>query len=132
MAICSSKPLRDGSALRLATEYGDRMMTLQDKSLYHQIHPLKLLTDIGMTFPALYLFWQHQLLLGLIVAFVPSIIVTLLLLRFGNLEPYKESALGRYFQHYMASSLITALRFSGLLIMCVGAWLRVFWPIPLG
>jgi len=109
-----------------------KTMTIQEKSLVHQIHPLKLLTDIDATFPALYLFWQHQLVIGLIVTFVPSVIVSALLIRFANLEPYKQSAFGRYFQRYMASSAITALRLSGLLVMCLGAWLGVFWPIPMG
>ena len=107
-------------------------MTFQEKSLYHQIHPLKLMTDVGMTFPTLYLFWQHQLMPGLIVTFVSSIIVSTLIMRFANLEPYKQSAQGRYVQRYMASPGITALRLTGLGVMCVGAWLRLFWPIPLG
>jgi hypothetical protein len=107
-------------------------MTFQERSFYHQIYPLKLLTDIGITFPALYLFWQHQLIVGLIVTFVPSIIVSALVMRFANLEPYKQSAFGRYFQHYMTSSAVTALRLFGLLVMCVGAWLQVFWLIPMG
>jgi len=107
-------------------------MTLQEKSLYHQIHPLKLLTDIGMTFLALYLFWHHQLIVGLVATFVPSIIVSALLLRFTNLEPYKQSDLGQYFRRYMDSPLITIVRLTGLAVMCIGAWLGVFWPIPLG
>lgn len=107
-------------------------MTFQEKSLYHQIHPLKLLTDIGVTFPALYLFWQHQLFAGLIVTFVPSIIVSAFVIRFADLEPYKHSPLGRYIQRYLTSPVITILRLTGLAIMCVGAWGGIFWPIPIG
>ena len=59
-------------------------MTLQEKSLYHQIHPLKLATDIGATFPSLCLLWQHQLVFGLVVTFVPSIIVSALVIRFAR------------------------------------------------
>jgi hypothetical protein len=107
-------------------------MTFQEKSLYQQIHPLKLLTDIGMTFPALYLFWQRQLVAGLIVTFVPSVIVSAAVLRFANLLPYKQSAFGRYFHRYMTSSVVTVVRLFGLLVMSVGAWLHVVWLIPLG
>ena|SRR5579859_7076213 len=106
-------------------------MTFQEKSLYHQIHPLKLATDIGVTFPALYLLWQHQLVAGLIVTFVPSIIVSALVMRFANLEPYKESALGHYIQKYMSQTVV-AMRVAGLFVMMIGAWLQAFWLIALG
>ncbi|MHB8752418.1 MAG: hypothetical protein ACYDBJ_24900 [Aggregatilineales bacterium] len=106
-------------------------MTFQEKSLYHQIHPLKLLVDIGITFPALYLLWQHQLIVGLIVTFVPSIIVSALLIRFADLEPYKRSAFGRYVHRNMTSFPV-ALRVIGLIVMCVGAWLQIFWLILMG
>ena len=36
------------------------MMTLKEKALYHQIHPLKLSTDILASLVSLYLFWLHQ------------------------------------------------------------------------
>src|SRR5450432_1036923 len=106
-------------------------MTIQEKSLYHQIHPFKLLIDIGVTFPALYLFWQHQLIAALIVTFIPSIIASAIVMRFANLEPYKGSSLGRYIHQYM-TPVVVALRIIGLVVMCVGAWLQIFWLIPAG
>ncbi len=42
-------------------------MTFQEKRLYHQIHPLKLATDIGATIRFLYLLWERKLLLALLV-----------------------------------------------------------------
>ncbi len=106
-------------------------LAFQEKALYHQILSLKLLTDIGITFPALYLFWQHPFIVGLIVTFVPSILVSALVMRYANLEPYKESRLGHYIRRSM-SSLVVALRLLGLLVMCVGAWLHMLWLIPVG
>jgi len=50
-------------------------MTLQEKSLYHQIHPTKLFTDWSMALIALYPFWHHHLIIALLIAFVPSMIV---------------------------------------------------------
>ncbi len=108
-----------------------RTLSFQEKSLYHQIHPLKLATDIGMTFPSMVLLWQHELIFALVVTFVPSIIVSALILRFANLEPYKDSRLGHYIKHYM-SSLVVASRVIGLLVMMVGAWFHIFWLILLG
>jgi hypothetical protein len=40
-------------------------MTFQEKKLYHQIHPLKLATDIGATVPFPYFLWHHQVALAL-------------------------------------------------------------------
>lgn len=37
-------------------------MTPQEKALYHQIHPLKLFTDISAEVISLYLFWKRRLL----------------------------------------------------------------------
>ena len=42
-------------------------MNLQDRLLYHQIHPLKLATDLTTAAAAAALLWRHQL--------VPTIIV---------------------------------------------------------
>ena len=105
-------------------------MTLQEKALYHQIHPAKLATDIGATPIALYLLWQHSLIAGLIVTFVPSIIASFVIIRFVNLEPYKASAFGRYVGRYMTPATQLA-RVVGLVGMVVGAWLRLWWLIAL-
>ena len=43
-------------------------MTLKEKALYHQIHPLKLSTDILAAAVSLYLFWVHEPLPALVVA----------------------------------------------------------------
>jgi len=42
-------------------------MNFADKVLYHQIHPLKLATDILASLESLYFFWQHKLFIGLIL-----------------------------------------------------------------
>ena len=55
-------------------------MTLKEKILYHQIHPLKLAADIGCEPVSLYFFWQHDLVLGLATHFVPPIAASLILI----------------------------------------------------
>ncbi len=72
------------------------VMTLQEKSLYHQIHPTKLFTDWSTGLIALYLLWQHSLVAALLIAFLPSIVVSLVIIRFVDLEKQKQSSLGRY------------------------------------
>ena len=98
-------------------------MTPQEKRLYHQIHPFKLATDISAEIVSLYLFWKHRLLAGMLVLFVPPVIVSTLIMRLANLETYRRSALGRYIREYMTPSAV-ALRISGTVITHLGAWFR--------
>jgi hypothetical protein len=76
-------------------------MTTEEKVLYHQIHPTKLLTDISTALASLYLLWVHSVAAALLVAFVPPIVVSLILIRYVDLTAYRQSALGRYVRRYM-------------------------------
>ena len=106
-------------------------MTPQEKTLYHQIHPLKLFTDISAEFVSLYLFWRHKLIAGLVAMFVPPIIASLLIIRLVNLETYKQSAFDRYIRVYMTPSVVM-VRILGTVLTHVGAWYRIPALIPLG
>jgi len=96
-------------------------MTLKEKALYNQIHPLKLSTDILAAGVSLYFFWLHQLLPALVVHFVPPLIASALLIRYADLEPFKESAFGRYVGRSM-TRMIEGVRLFGDLVMILGAW----------
>jgi len=98
-------------------------MTPKEKALYHQIHPLKLSTDILAAAVALYLLWLHQLVPGLLVAFVPPLVTSFLLIRYADLEPLKATALGRYVGKNMTRT-IEAIRLFGALAMIFGAWIH--------
>lgn|SRR5574341_329221 len=106
-------------------------MTLQEKTLYHQIHPLKLFTDWSTGFLALYFFWRHDLLIAMAIALIPSIIASLILVRFADLEKYKASAFGKYVGKTMTRA-VEAIRFLGYAVMAIGAWIHLAWLIPLG
>ena len=106
-------------------------MTPREKTLYHQIHPLKLATDISAEIVSLYLFWKHKLLAGMLVFLAPPMIASALVMRLANLETYKQAALGRYILDYMTPSAV-AIRILGTVITHVGAWCRKPWLIPLG
>src|SRR5262245_28329861 len=106
-------------------------MTFQEKSLYHQIHPVKLFTDWSTGLLALYPFWHHKLIVALLIAFLPSILASLIIVRFADLEKYKQSAFGKYVSQYMTRAF-EAMRLIGYGIMAVGAWVHVVWAVLLG
>ena len=106
-------------------------MTSQEKSLYHQIHPLKLFTDWSTGIVALYPLWQHDLIIAAIIGIVPSIIISMALVQFANLEKYKQSQFGKYISKYMTQT-IEMIRFAGYAVMAIGAWLHLVWVILLG
>jgi hypothetical protein len=106
-------------------------MTPQEKILYHQIHPLKLFTDISAEAVSLYLFWKRKLIAGLVVLFVPPVIASALIIRLADLESYKQSAFGRYILTYM-TPLVVLVRILGTVVTHIGAWYRKPVLIPLG
>ena len=100
---------------------GGITLTLKEKILYHQIHPLKLSTDIGCEPLSLYFFWHHKLALGLTTHFLPPIAVSLVLICFGDFEAYKQSKAGAYLRRHM-TRVVEGIRFAGDTVMVFGAW----------
>jgi hypothetical protein len=96
-------------------------MTLREKLLYHQIHAVKLATDILAAVISLHFLWQHQLILGLVVHFAPPVLASALLIAFVDFEPQKRSTFGRYVARHMTRA-IESVRLAGDLIMIFGAW----------
>jgi hypothetical protein len=98
-------------------------MTPQEKTLYHQIHPLKLATDSSAEVVSLSLFWQRKLLAGLVVLLVPPILASTLIIRRFDLEAYKQSAFGRYLPMYMTTFAVM-VRLPGTVMTHLGAVYR--------
>jgi hypothetical protein len=106
-------------------------MNVQDRLLYHQIHPLKLITDWISGILSCYLLWQHRRGAALLVQLVPPIVVSGALLRWADLERQRQSAFGRYVGRSMTPSM-QALRLLGNSVMSLGAWHRRPWLVVLG
>ncbi len=96
-------------------------MNLPEKNLYQQIHPARLITDWVTGFYACYLCWQHELVPALVVAFIPSLVVSLIVVRFADLEKIRNSPFGRYFKRTY-NKKIDFIRFGGFIIMAAGSW----------
>lgn len=106
-------------------------MTRAEKILYHQIHPLKLLTDFSTSFASSWLLWEGQWGQAVVVAFVPSVVITALLLWRADLAPYQHTPLGRYIARFMTHR-IEVVRMGGQIVMWLGAITHVPWLLPLG
>ncbi len=107
-------------------------MNFEEKKLYHQIHPVKLFTDIGVTPLSLYFVWNHDILPAVLVAFVPPLVVSLSMMKWTpDLNQLKDSPLGKYIKEYM-TPLIEAVRFLTLVPIAYGAWVHNVWPIFFG
>ncbi|MFA6469065.1 MAG: hypothetical protein WCW35_09210 [Bacteroidota bacterium] len=96
-------------------------MNLLEKNLYQQIHPARLITDVSTAFGACYFFWQHDVVGALIVAFIPSLFVSLTIVRFANLERIKNSAFGRYHKR-IYNKTVEFIRLAGLAAMAIASW----------
>jgi hypothetical protein len=106
-------------------------MNLHDRLLYHQIHPVKLFTDVGVTFPACFFLWRHDLVLALAVALLPPMLVSGILIAAVDLERYRQSVFGRYLAIYMTREM-EGMRLLGFVVVAVGSWLHHLWLLPCG
>jgi hypothetical protein len=104
-------------------------MKTREKFLYHQIHPLKLTVDWGSCFASAYFMWRHSIAAALAVGFIPSLLISAILIRWSSLDGYASSAFGQYVRQHMTRSM-ELLRFAGLAAFWTGAW-RHSWLISL-
>jgi hypothetical protein len=106
-------------------------MNFDERVLYHQVHPLKLTTDVCTALVALWLLAAHRLLSAVVVMFVPPILISVALVFFADLGAIRDSSLGKYLSWYVTRAA-EAVRLIGMGIMSVGAWQHSWGPIGLG
>ena len=99
-------------------------MTMRERVLYHQIHPLKLLADFSSAIIAIDLLWQHALVSGLIIGLLPPMLVSFAIIQEVDLERYRRSGMGAYLRRYMTPT-VQALRLFGALIALYASWYHV-------
>lgn len=106
-------------------------MNLIEKNLYQQIHPVRLATDWLSGFAACYLFWQQEVAGALIVAFIPSLFVSLVVMRFVDLEKTKNSAFGRFYKR-THKPWLDSVRLGGFIVMAVGCFNHLLLGFAIG
>jgi len=100
-------------------------MNRHDRIVLHQLHPLKLATDILVTVPSTLLIWQHRFAIGVLSAFVPAILVSLLLLQTSAFGPrLTRLAATRWGAAGLLGMTDTmqCVRLVGLAVLWWGAW----------
>jgi hypothetical protein len=110
-----------GAVVLRGTAGGEHPLTLRERVLYHQIHPAKLFTDISTALVAIDLFSRHQLVPGLIIALVPPLLVSAVLLQEGDLGRYRSSPMGAYLRRFMPP-WVQAVRLFGVALAFYAAW----------
>ena len=99
-------------------------MTMRERVLYHQIHPLKLFADFSSAIIAIDLLWQHALVSGLIIGLLPPMLVSFAIIQEVDLERYRRSGMGAYLRRYMTPT-VQALRLFGVAVAFYAAWYHV-------
>jgi len=106
-------------------------MTFKEKMLYQQIHPVKLCVDFGTGFFTTYLAWQNKMNWFLILFLGPSVVVTMIVVAFADLERLKNSSFGKHVSQHMTST-IELIRSAGQIAMWVGGWFHIPSVIAMG
>ncbi len=113
-----------GAVVLRGTAGGEHSLTFRERVLYHQIHPAKLFADIATALVAMDLFWRHALAPGLIIALLPPLLVSAVLLQEGNLERYRSSSMGAYLRRFMPP-WVQAVRLFGVALAFYASWHHV-------
>jgi hypothetical protein len=99
----------------------EHSLTFAERALYHQIHPAKVFADVATALIAIDLFWRHELAPGLIIALLPPVLVSAVLLREADLEPYRSSPMGAYLRRFMPP-WVQAVRLFGVALAFYSSW----------
>jgi hypothetical protein len=99
----------------------ERRMGLEERVLYHQAHPLKLVVDTCAGLGALVLFWAHAWGSAVVLGMGPPALASVLVLGFADLESVARTRLGHYVRRGMTVP-VQLLRLGGYILTGFGAW----------
>ena len=112
-----------GALVLRGTAGGEHSLTFRERVLYHQIHPAKVFADTSTALVAIDLFWRHALAPGLIIALLPPILVSAVLVNEVNFETYRSSPMGAYLRRFMPP-WVQAVRLFGVGVAFYAAWFQ--------
>lgn len=103
----------------------------RDDAMVHQVHPVKLCTDIAAAAASTGLLWRRRLLAGLLIRYLPPMVASGLVLAFADLDRLRQTAGGRYVLGHMPDGAV-AIRFAGDTLMAAAGWRRSVPGVALG
>lgn len=109
-------------------------MNPNERLLYQQVHPFKIMVDLAAVTSAMVLLWRYgaqAAIWAVMVLLLPTSIATLLVVNVADLERIKESRLGEYVKRYLTRTVELA-RSAGVGVMIIGAWYHMPWVIAAG
>ena len=106
-------------------------MNFREKEKYHEIHPAKLAVDVSTTLLSICFYWVQDFILGTVIGYLPSVIATVVIIKWVNLERIKQSPFGRYIDKYMTNTM-RLIRFAGLIVATIAAWYNMWWLVLVG
>lgn len=62
---------------------------------------------------------------------MPSLVASVMIIRYANIEKYADSRFGRYLAKYMSGTM-QAVRLGGQFVVWFGAWYHMPWIIGTG
>jgi hypothetical protein len=95
---------------------------MDDRYLLHQVHAAKLATDITSGIVSTVLMWRHRVAPALVIAFVPAIVASALVLR-CDLSGLRDTRRGRYVLANMPPAA-QAVRMLGQILAWLAAYRR--------
>ena len=102
----------------------------KERKLNHQIHRIKLETDIASATALPFLLWRDRIAPALVAGFLPPITVTGVMIWPPNVENVRNSPLGKYVSKCMTPT-IEVVRLLTLVPRAWGAWTHHIWLIGL-
>lgn len=100
-----------------------RRLSFEERVLYQQAHPLKLLVDLVSGAVALPLLWLHHLAPALVVGMGPPTMAAMLVVLLADLDDLAYSPYGRA-ARFALSSAMQVVRLAGYAALGYGAWSR--------
>lgn len=114
-----SERAAEGAAGRIARRSPG--MDFEERILYHQAHPMKLVVDAGAGFGALVLFWAHAWGPAVVLGMGPPALASVLVIGLADLESVARTRLGGYVRRGMILP-VQLLRLGGYLLTGYAAW----------
>jgi hypothetical protein len=122
---------RRSQALARVVPAAARRMGLEERILYHQAHPMKLVVDAGAGFGALGLFWAHAWGPAVVLGMGPPALASVLVIGLADLESVARTRLGGYVRRGMILP-VQLLRLGGYLLTGYAAWNHSAWILAAG